>query len=213
MSERTSRLGDKERSSRPSGQGGVKVELTGGSSGGSSAALTGGGAGEKDDDEEEKEEEEEEDTTSRLSGTGGMRGSRIGSFALAPKAKMDAHEGEVLYHGFLEKKGGGTSMLGGRRNWKQRWFEVRATGVSYFDKEGGKLAGQVAVKNGRVEVKNTTGKGTSYEVVVLHEADGRSFQARHTSREAIEPYRAALERAISLAAGGAVDLAIGEEGL
>jgi hypothetical protein len=64
--------------------------------------------------------------------------------------------GDRLFEGFLEKKGGGTRALIGRRNWSKRWFVLHHNVLTYYrDPADEEPAGQVELSGGRLETESS----------------------------------------------------------
>jgi hypothetical protein len=89
--------------------------------------------------------------------------------------------GEILYKGFLEKKGSGSGTFG-RRNWKRRWLVVHSNVLSYYkDSNDASIPlGQIELQGCRLEadVSTKTHVKTHDHLLTLHTAIGRAFQVR-----------------------------------
>ena len=102
--------------------------------------------------------------------------------------------GQTLYSGFLEKKGGGTRIIG-RRQWSKRWFVVHANVLTYYKNEGGKIAGQLQLEGCRlVDVQEST-KGHHH--LDIHARTGRVLEIRSSDESQLAEFKQVLLEALA----------------
>ena len=76
----------------------------------------------------------------------------------------------------MEKKGGGTRALIGRRNWSKRWFVLHRNVLAYYKDPADNIpAGQVELVGCRLDANSSTRHDHH---LTLHTQNGRAFEMR-----------------------------------
>jgi hypothetical protein len=111
--------------------------------------------------------------------------------------------GQIIHQGYLEKRGGGTTLFG-RKNWKKRWFVLYFNVIKYYPTE--QIArtkpqdslGEITLKSDKpikIESRSTGGKEVPH--IDIPSQDGRMYEVRTSDQAVADVWKEKISAAVS----------------